>query len=102
MTAASRRSTCAVAVMVASPRRSLTRPAFHRRQHTITAPELLDDGLRVGGPDERFRALVVLVDEAVDRLLQGDQRGKAAALEPPLAQLGEEGLDRVQPRARGR
>ena len=86
-------STGAVAQPACSP---------HRRQRVIPAPDLLDDGVRVGGPHERPRVPVVLVDEAVDRLLQRDQRGEAATPQPPPGQLGEEGLDRVQPRARGR
>jgi hypothetical protein len=42
----------------------------------------------------------VLGDVAVDRGLQVDDRGEAAALEPAPGQGREEGLDRVQPGAR--
>ena len=58
-----------------------------------TPPDLLGDGVRVGHPDERLRVAVVLGDEAVDRLLQGDQRVERAATEAPAGELGEEGLD---------
>lgn len=37
-----------------------------------------------------------------DRALEIEQRGEGATLEPPTGQLGEETVDRVQPRARGR
>ena len=60
-----------------------------------------DDGLGVGLPDERLGLTVVRRDEAVDGLLQGDHRGEHAAFELALGELGEQGLDRVQPGARG-
>jgi hypothetical protein len=34
-----------------------------------------DDGFRIGLPGERSGSVVVVLDEAVDRLLEGDQRG---------------------------
>ena len=43
----------------------------------------------------------MLGDVAVDRGLQLDDRAEHAAPEPTPGQRGEEGLDRVQPRARG-
>ena len=49
----------------------------------IPPPDLLDDGVRVSGPDDRPRAAVVLLDEAVERLLQRDQAGEAVAPEAP-------------------
>src|SRR3954471_116245 len=58
-------------------------------QCVVPAADLLDDGVWVGGPHERPRIPVVLLDEAVDRLLQGHQRGEAAAPEAPTGQLGE-------------
>src|SRR5919202_4820188 len=101
--AASRRSTRAVAIAVPPRgrrtlrRRLPRRPCSARlpsygRQRMIPASDLLDDSVRVGGPDERPRVAVVLVDVAVDRLLQRHQRGEAAAPEPAPCQLGEEGL----------
>jgi hypothetical protein len=44
----------------------------------------------------------VLVDVAVDGRLQLDDRAEDAAPEPPPGQGGEEALDGVQPRGRGR
>src|SRR3712207_6890757 len=48
-----------------------------------------------------FRS-VRLGEEALDRGLQLDQRAERVALEPSPGQLGEEPLDRVEPRGRGR
>ena len=56
-----------------------------------------DDGLGIGSPDEGLRLLVVDVDEAVDRLLQVDERMEDAMLEPSSGELGEEALDGIQP-----
>ena len=61
-----------------------------------------DDFVGVGGPDERFGLLVVFGEEAVDGGLEVDDRVKDAALEATLRQFGEEALDGVEPRARGR
>jgi hypothetical protein len=61
-----------------------------------------DDVVGVGGPDERFRLPVVLGKIAVDGGVEVADGMKDAALETPLRQLGEEALDRVEPRARGR
>src|SRR4051795_355087 len=54
------------------------------------------------GPDEGRGIIVVLVDVAVDGRLQLDDRAEDAAPEPPPGQGGEEALDGVQPRGRGR
>ena len=56
-----------------------------------------DDGLGIGPPAERLGAMIVVLDEAVDGGLQGDQRVKDAALETALGELGEEAFDGVQP-----
>ena len=40
------------------------------------------------------------LDEAVDGGLQGDEGGEDAAFRPALGELGEEGLDRVEPGTR--
>ena len=62
--AASRRSTRAAATTILSGRidcrplrraRSLAGLPRHDRQGMIPAPDLLDDGVRVGGPHERLR-----------------------------------------------
>src|SRR5215217_4457807 len=98
--AASRRSALSVAM----------RPSFRGRpldrllpgQRVEPAPDLLDDGVRVGGPHERLGALIMLLDEAIDRLLEGHERWETPALEASPAQPGEEGLDRVEPGAGGR
>src|SRR3954451_6390167 len=66
------------------------------------ALDLLEDVLRPGGPDERPRVAVGLGEEAVDRRLQLNERAEHAAFEPALGELGEETLDGVQPRGRGR
>ena len=71
------------------------------RQGMVPAPDLLDDGVGVGGPDEGLGP-VVLGEVAVDRGLEVDQGTEGAALQAPPGQGGEEGLDRVRPRARGR
>jgi hypothetical protein len=55
----------------------------------IPTPDLLDDGVRVGGPDERLRVPVVLGEVAVDRLLQGHQRVERAPAEAPLVSLAK-------------
>src|SRR3712207_4749344 len=68
----------------------------------VPAPDLLDDGVRISRPDEGSGLAVMLLDEAVDRLPQRDQRVERAAPQAPTGQSGEEGLDRVEPRARGR
>ena len=73
-----------------------------RVQRSIPAANLLEDVLRLGGPDERLRVAVGLGEEAVDRRLPFDQGPEHAAPEPPLRQLGEEALDRVRRRGRGR
>ena len=65
-------------------------------------PDLFDDGVRVGGPDERLRVFVVLLEEAVDGGLQIGDALEDPTLEPPLRQRGEEALDGVEPRGRGR
>lgn len=56
-----------------------------------------DDGVGVGAPDERFGALVVLGDEAVDGGLKVCDRGEDAALQATPGELGEEAFDGVQP-----
>ena len=46
--------------------------------------------------------MVVLGDVAVDRRLQVDDPAEAATFQPAPGQGGEEALDRVHPRGRGR
>src|SRR3954447_2225438 len=82
-----------VGVITAAP------PLVHRRIQTIQLGGDLVGGL---GPDEGRGIVVVLVDVAVDGRLQLDDRAEDAAPEPPPGQRGEEALDRVRPRARGR
>jgi hypothetical protein len=61
-----------------------------------------DDLGGVCGPEEGLRVMVGLVEIAVDGGLEVDDRSEHAALQASLGQGGEEGLDRVEPRARGR
>jgi hypothetical protein len=60
-----------------------------------------DDGLGIGPPVERLRGVVVVLDEAVDGGLKGDQGVKDAALEAALGELGKEALDCEESRAGG-
>src|SRR5687767_8078829 len=71
-------------------------------QRLVSSTDLFDDMLRVGRPDEGLGIAVGLDEVAVDRRLELDQRAEDTALETPPGQLGEEALDRVQPRGRGR
>jgi hypothetical protein len=66
------------------------------------AAHLFDDGIGVGGPDERFGVLVGLPQEAIDSGLEVGDAFKGAAFEPPSGQLGKDALDRVEPGGRGR
>jgi hypothetical protein len=54
------------------------------------------------GSGERLGIGVVLGDVALDRGLQGEHRAEDAPFEPAAGRGEEEGLDRVQPRTRGR
>src|SRR5260370_41699437 len=56
----------------------------------------------VGGPDEGLRVRVGLGDEAVEGGLEVDDRAKDTALEAAPGEFGEEALDGIEPRARGR
>jgi hypothetical protein len=64
----------------------------------MSALDLLDDVVWVGGPDEGLGVVVGFGKKAVDGSLQLDQRAEHAALEPPLGQLGKEPLNDVEPR----
>ena len=64
--------------------------------------DLFDDAVGIGGPDEGLGALVVLVEVAVDRGLEVDQRVEGAAVQAAAGERGEEGLDGVDPGAGGR
>jgi hypothetical protein len=66
------------------------------------AADLLDDGIGVSGPEERFGIVVGLPHEAVDGGLEIGDAFEHAALEPTPRQLGEETLDRIEPGGRGR
>jgi hypothetical protein len=68
----------------------------------VPALHLLDDPVRLGGPDEGPRVGVGFIQVAVDGGLQLDQRGEAAPPEAALGQGREEALDGVEPGARGR
>src|SRR3954454_16277323 len=62
----------------------------HRRQRMIPAPDLLDDSVRISRPDEWPGIPVMLLEEAVDRFLERDQRMERAASQASPGQLGEE------------
>ena len=53
----------------------------------------------VGAPDERLGVLVVGREEVADGFLQSDDGGEHAALELALGELGEHGLDGMEPGA---
>ena len=57
-----------------------------------------DDLIGIGCPDEGLGLPVGVGEEAVDGGLQFDDRGKHAAFQPAIGELGEEAFDRVQPR----
>ncbi len=63
--------------------------------------DFFDDAVGVGGPDEGFRGFIVGLDVAVDGLAQLGDGAEDAALEAMSGELGEEGLDRVEPGASG-
>src|ERR671925_937988 len=68
----------------------------------VPASDLLDDAVRVGGPDERFGSAIVLLQVAVDGGLEVDQGVESATLEAAAREGGEECLDSIGPGARGR
>jgi hypothetical protein len=68
----------------------------------IPSVDFIDDAIGVGGPDEGLGVVVVLGEVAIDGSLEVDQRVKGAALQAPPGEGGEEGLDRIDPRAGGR
>jgi hypothetical protein len=59
-----------------------------------------DDFVRIGGPDEGLRQLVVIGDETVDGGLKVDDALEDAALEAALGEDGEEAFDGVEPTGR--
>src|SRR5512135_1193862 len=68
----------------------------------MPAPDGGDDFVWICGPVEGPWVVIGLVEEAVDAGLEVDDRAEDAALEAAFGELGEETLDCVQPRARGR
>jgi len=68
----------------------------------VPPPDSGDDFVWVCGPGEGFRIIVSLRDEAVDGGLEFDNAPEDTALQSLLGQFGEEALDSVEPRARGR
>jgi hypothetical protein len=67
----------------------------------MPAPDGGDDFVGIGDPLEGFGLSVVVVEEAVNGGLKVDDGAEDAALDPALAQCGEEALDGVEPRGRG-
>jgi hypothetical protein len=74
-------------------------PLVHRRIQRIQVSDDLAGGL---GPGEGLGVIVVLGDVTVDRGLEVGDRVEAAAFEPAPGERREEGLDGVEPGARGR
>ena len=68
----------------------------------VPTPDGGDDFIGIGSPDEGFGIIVGLPQEAVDGGLEVDDRAEHAALEATPSQLGEEALDGIEPRRRGR
>ena len=56
----------------------------------------------IGGPHEGFGMIVGFLQEAVDGGLEIDNRAEGTAFEAAFGQFGEEALDRIEPRGRGR
>src|SRR3954469_25514429 len=68
----------------------------------MPAPDSGDDFVWVCGPEEGFWIVVSLCDEAVDGGLEFNNAPEDTALQSLLGKFGEEALDGVEPRARGR
>ena len=71
-------------------------------QRLVPASNGGDDGVWVLGPAEGPWLGVGLGNETLDGGLERDDGVEDAALQPPFGQLGEEALDRVEPRGAGR
>src|SRR4051812_28357746 len=70
-------------------------------QRLVPAYDGGDDLVGVCGPGEGLGVMVGLGEIAVDGGLEVDDRAEDAAFQAPLGEGGEEGLDRVEPRAGG-
>ena len=73
-----------------------------RLQRLFPAPDLFDDFVWIGGPDERLWVVVGFGEVSVDGGLEIDDALEHASLEPLLGQLGEKALDGIEPRSRCR
>src|SRR3954470_20848813 len=71
-------------------------------QRLVPAYDGGDDLVGVCGPGEGLGVMVGLVEIAVDGGLEVDDGAEHAALQSALGERGEEGLDGVEPGARGR
>src|SRR5215211_7704365 len=78
------------------------RGSAERGQRLSSAPDLLNDAVRIRGPDEGFGTFVGLGQKAVYGRLEVDDPAEGAALQPLAGQFGKEALDPVQPGRRGR
>ena len=65
----------------------------------MPSPDGGNDLLGVGAPDEGSGLLVMLLDEPIDSGLKVDDGVEDAVFQATTGQLGEEALDRVEPRA---
>jgi len=63
----------------------------HRRQRSSPTVDLAEDDVGIGGPDEGFGLGVVLLDVAVDRGLEVDDRVEHAPFQAAPGESGEEG-----------
>jgi len=68
----------------------------------IPASDGSDDFIGIGGPHEGLGVIVGFLQEAVDGGLEIDNRAEGAAFKAAFGQFGEEALDRIEPRGRGR
>ena len=67
----------------------------------VHASDRSDDLVGIGGPDEGFGIGIGFLQEAVDGGLEIGDAFEDGAFEPTPCQLGEEALDRIEPRGGG-
>ena len=70
-------------------------------QNGLTAPDLLEDGVDEGGPDERVGVVAPGVEEVLNGGHEIGHAGEDAAAQSLLGELPKPALDEVQPRAAG-
>jgi hypothetical protein len=75
---------CTVVDVTRFSREQPVKRSTHRSQRDFPSPNLLDHGLRVGGPDKRLRVVVGFGQIPIDGGLEIDDAFEDAALEPLL------------------